>query len=1040
MHGWLVRLKMLNQMVFRMINWVCCLTMVPYLSTVVFMSLARAEAEAVFALPDSASAWQQSLNGKWSFLYAKGGEDGSAKDFFRPTFDVSTWKTLTVPGNWELQGFSEPRYALELEEGLGFYRRDFSLPAEWHGRRVFLRFGGVAYGFTAWVNGKKIGSSRYSAYNPHTFDITDFIQQDGEQILAVRVTTRPLGWAFDVNDDWSLSGIYRDVTVFSLPPTYLSQLKTATTLQGDGSAEFSVTLKAEGEGGQVQGTLIAPNGDSMGDFALGKESQGVYSGKLLIKHPQLWTAETPTLYHLKIVFSQEGKLLQSADTRVGLREVSIHEGVLQLNGKPIKLRGINHHDLEPITGRAVSEHGMRRDLELIKAANINFIRTSHYPPDSRFLDLCDEKGFYVLDEVPIGKGENHLNDPKYRENIVGRVRPTIERDRNHASVIIWSIGNENPITDAELEAAKLAKTIDPTRPICIPKIGSYFEKNYAKLPDFVDIYTPHYPVNTTLKRFARKLKRPLILTEYAHALGLASDRIQDQWEIIQATPTFAGGSIWHFHDQGLLRHAETPVDASNPTPYVWVDSQNYYDTSGDQGADGIVYSDRTPQSDYREVRKVYAPVRIEPETCAVRPGAETISLNIENRYDFRSLEGMKLAWTLLRNGKGIQSGSGALTAKARATEKTEIPITIPDDAQYDVLALDLQCKDQVGRVITERSFQLKLDDAEPFAWRERLPLGEIKLTESGKAVKVDAPHWVLTIDRSTGKLNIRNASGRLIVSGISPHAGRSLTMAEALAAKKSGIWQNAATLSPASCKIETSHTAGASLSITVSGIYPRPVVSEVNDEIDRSNDPLFADHHYAGIAANTDEALVGGYQMDITANGSIHIRYDYVPRNASGYFSEAGLSIALPAKDAEFRWIGQGIDAGYPGKDRLNEFGIFHLNRHDIRFRGNRRATFVAMLTASDGVGVSMTCAPSDIAVECHGDTTLLSHNAIISGLGNKGVSPETRCSAAKTKHISGSFTLVPLGTEWPEALVRWFGNPAAATDILAPYFHSYDQ
>lgn len=245
--------------------------------------------------------------------------------------------------------------------------------------------------------------------------------------------------------------------------------------------------------------------------------------------------------------------------------------VLLLNGRPLKLRGVNQHDLDPLHGRAITEAQMRTDLALMKKANVNFIRTSHYPPHVRLLELADELGFYVMDEVSIGHGEKNLEKPEYRANILARVAPTIARDRNHPSVLIWSIGNENPVTEVELEAGRLAKQLDPSRPITYPKIGSYFAANQQKIPDWVDIHAPHYPANARLTDYARTLTRPAIITEYAHALGLATDRLQEQWETIQHSPVLAGGAVWHFMDQGILSTSRTPVDLSKPTQYAWLD-------------------------------------------------------------------------------------------------------------------------------------------------------------------------------------------------------------------------------------------------------------------------------------------------------------------------------------------------------------------------------------------------------------------------------------------------------------------------------------
>ncbi len=1008
-------------------------------------SLAYATASAN-VYPQNDAAFRQSLDGQWSFKYIPSLDPGADAKFYEPSFDVAPWKHIKVPGNWEMQGFAEPFYGNDLKDGLGLYRRTFRAPAGWiaGGRRVFLRFEGVAYGFEAWVNGTKVGASSASAYNPDTFDITDALKPDADNMLAVQVSTKPHGFEFDVNDDWSLGGICRDVTLFSVPATHVQDVTTRTKLAGDGAAELSVSVAVSAPDGEMRGKLLAPDGKVVGEFDLPRQADGCHEAVVKVAKPQLWTAETPSLYKLQVELSENGKPLQTIEEKIGLRKISIKDGVLLLNGRPIKLRGVDHHDMDPLDGRAITEEEMRRDLELMKKGNINFLRTSHYPPQPRLIELCDEMGIYVMCEVAIGRGEEHLDDPAYRENILARVEPTITRDKNRPSVIVWSIGNENPINDAEMEAGRRAKELDPTRPICIPKIGSYFRENVDRIPEHVDIYAPHYPVIATLREYAQKLKRPVILTEYAHALGLATDRIQDEWEFLQTTPTFAGGAIWMFQDQGILRKSETPVDRTKPTQVVWLDANRYYDSFGLFGADGLVYSDRTPQTDYWQTRKVYSPVQIAERSATVKSGTQEIALTVENRHDFRSLEGIKLDWSLQRNGTEIQKGEAPLHASSHEKETARLPINIPSDAAGDVLALDVRAIDENGLQITERTVRLDLADSRRGSWFDDVETtGSTKITESKTEIKVESPQWVMTVARATGELTIRDREGRVLVEGIYPHPGRKLTMAEHLAIKKARTWQPSTLTKLDSPEVSVTKD-GSNIHLSVSGTYVRPKPTDAEKQPEKkTDDPLLVQTPQPDQSKPPeDQSFVGGYRAEIAPNGVITISYDYVPTNAMGNFTEAGLSVVLAPGLTEFRWMGQGPYPGYPGKDRLNEFGIYHLNREDLRFQGNRRETEVAMMTTPAGAGVALAPATAaDVSVERDGDRTLLSHNAVISGLGNKGPAPETNVDSAQTPHVAGSFSLVPLGDNaWPKALTRWFGKPAAAKDVFKPFYHSYDQ
>jgi beta-galactosidase len=1011
------------------------------------LAIAAANASAADVYPSADAAYMQSLNGEWSFKYVQGLEPSADVGFTEPRFDVSAWKTISVPSNWELKGFAEPSYADELKDGMGLYRRTFRVPPGWKGRRTFLRFEGVAFGYEVWINGRKAGVSSASAFNRHTFDVSDFLrpEADGDNVLAVRVTTKPHGFEFDLNDDWSLSGIYRDVSMFSVPATHVRDVATKTVLLPEGTANLSVDVELSQADGEVLATLLAPDGSVVSELSLPPGDHQHRSGVIRIARPALWTAETPSLYRLQLTLSVGGVTQQRIAERIGLRQVSIANGVLLLNGRPIKMRGVNHHDLDPVTGRAVTEAQIRQDLELMKKANVNYLRTSHYPPHPRLLELCDELGFYVMDEVAIGHGEKNLGKPEYRANILARVEPTIARDKNRASVLVWSIGNENPITDVELEAGRLAKQLDPTRPITYPKIGSYFAKNYERIPGFVDIYAPHYPSNATLKEYAQKLKRPTILTEYAHALGLATDRMQDQWDIIQSTPVLAGGSIWHFHDQGLLRTSSEPADTSKPTQLVWVDRYRYYDTHGLDGADGLTYADRTPQTDYWQMRKVYAPVQFTERDAAVHPGAQQIALTIENRHDFRSLSGIRLLWSLQRNGKDIQQGLVALKASARESETVRIPLQIPSDAGPDVLALNVRAVDERGLQVNERSIRLHPAGSALQAWTAGMPgKGRPQVVETAAQVKVTLPQWVLTVQRASGDLTIRDHAGNLLVAGIHPHSGRKATMAEALGAQKSGLWLASMLTASNAAAVKVDQRDGG-VRVSVSGRYlladsPKNAVQSHASKTGFDDLIPGADAAMAGKTGNGQAGLTGGYQLEIGANGAIAVSYEFSPVNAMGVLSEAGLSMVAPPGSSELRWIGQGPYSGYPGKDRLNEFGVYHLNADDLRFRGNRRETEVALLTAPDGAGFAMTMSPADVAVERQGDLTFLSHNAVIGGLGNKGTSPEVTIRLDKTPRIAGSFTLVPLGKVWPADVTRWFGQPGPATNVYKPFYHSYDQ
>src|SRR6478609_866045 len=954
-------------------------------------------AEPVEVYPAQANSL--SLNGTWEFAYRAGPLTDAAPAAFAP---------IAVPGHWELQGFAEPKYGKELVEGAGFYHRTFRVPAAWTGQRVMLRFDGVLSGFDAFVNGTPVGSWA-SGYNPVTFDITDRLRADADNELTVNVTTRSHGWEFDTNDCWSLAGIYRDVTLFAVPAAHLTHYTARTTLAADGSATLVVNTQLCAPA-EVTGRLLGPDGKLAAKFEFGSDKATVGEARVALPQPQLWTAESPSLYTLELALSSGQKITE----KIGLRQVTIVDGVLQLNGRPIKLRGVDHHDIWPDTGRATDETKMRRDLELIKAANCNFVRTSHYPPHPRLIELCDEMGLYVMDEVPFGFGEKHLDDENYRAALLTRAEATVRRDENRPSVIIWSIGNENQNTPITIATARRVKELDPSRPVCFPQIGSYFAKSYGELTDDIDIYAPHYPSLATVKDYAEKLTRPVIFTEYAHALGLATDQVQAQWAVMQANPRLAGGAIWMFQDQGILRPApagQTPASTHELGLALWPDETHYYATSGNQGTDGIVYSDRTPQVDFWQVRKVYSPVQIATGKLSLSPGSNRLSIPVENRFDFRSLTGCKLEWSLVANGQTLQSGVIPLQAAVHATETVTIPVDAPPGLASAFVWLELRCRDEQGVPFYERSIHLASAKLTKDAWQ--LAAAPLTLDETPEAVTVGHPAFRLTVARAIGEATLRDAQGNILASGFQPHTGRRLTEGEFVRAKKENPWSGALLAAGAAPEITATRGDG-TVTLHIRGRYPRPGVP--------------------------DEALEGGAVLTVHAAGLVEVAYDYAPVNGHGLLLEAGFALRAADSATEFHWVGDGPYPGYPGKDVLNEFGRFHLNRADLNFSGNRRSVELAALVSPAGTGVLLIPdGVADVAVEDNAGGVVLSHNAVLAGRGTKFVGPDAFPKAEDTPRIAGHFTLLPLGQDWPKALRNALGEPGAAKPFN-PYYHSYDR
>ena len=627
-------------------------------------------------LPVTDRTMTRNLNGEWALKVIEGTADTDEV----PAQDGS-WGKIPVPGCWEAYGYCKPSYD-KANPLTGYYRTTFSVPTEWKGKRIVLRLDGVLYGYDLWINGKKAGSWR-SGYNTTLFDITPYINKKrGSQELAMKVITRFPGSDFDYNDDWAPSGIFRDVTLMAVPETHLSDLTIHAKLSGEVSVDTEIA-------NAKKGTTVKHEIYDM---------QGNMVGTSKVDNPQLWTAETPYLYTLRTMLMQKKDTLQVFTNRFGFRETTIEGNVLKLNGKPIKLRGVTCHSTDPVTVKVINEESILRDMKLMKEASVNYIRTSHYPREPRFYELADSLGFYVIDEVPFGFGDKLLSDTAYYPVLQQRAQATIRRDKNHPSVIIWSLGNENPLTDICIRLGEyVSSELDPSRPYCYPQVGSYFRRFFegekAKgFPSKAPIYSPHYPTTGQIAGYYQHRDRPVIFTEYCHTLGISLEDHDRQWEIIQRTPGIAGGSVWEWVDQGM------PFKDSLDNRYgyeekVFTSDNGGFEMYGNKGTDGLLYADRTPLPNYYELRRNYARAFVSSLKGNV--------LTIVNRYDFLNLkDNVTFRWTLTCDRDTVRTG--AFTIDCAPHDSATYRMELPEQTGLSLLCFDVV--DAQGHEFLEQSF------------------------------------------------------------------------------------------------------------------------------------------------------------------------------------------------------------------------------------------------------------------------------------------------------------------------------------------------
>jgi beta-galactosidase len=610
------------------------------------------------------SPFVKCLNGTWKFHFSTDPEKMPA-GFFNPGFDDSTFAGITVPGNWQLQGYDRPIYTnvpypfkdpnppfVPAENPTGFYRRAFTVPAAWRGRRIYLSIESADSCCYVWVNGREVGSSQDSRL-PAEFDLTDYAKE-GENILGVCVLRYCAGTFLEDQDYWQMSGLQRDVLLFAKPQVHLRDFSVRTIFDRnyrDATLEVRAWLNPSDDTGEYR--LEAKLYDRDGRKVFGKplsaalktNSEGVLL-KQLVKNPRHWTAETPCLYTLTLTLSGPGgKVLDCESCRVGFRSVEIRNGMLMLNGKRLVIRGVNRHEHHPVRGRALTVEDMTADIRAMKQLNFNAVRTCHYPDDPRWHDLCDEYGIYLVAEANLethGLWGRLSKDPAWAGAYLERATRMVLRDKNHPSVIFWSLGNESYHGPHHAAMAAWIRHHDPTRPV-------QYESGDPG-PAISDLWAPMYAsVDSIRKRLARPdEKRPAVLCEYSYAKGNSNGNVFKYWELADELPRFQGGFIWDWADKALEKKLP-----DGRKYWEYGDPADEPEHVNRMCLNGVVWPDLRPKPGAIEIKKVQAPVAVfvlnNKELLAGR-------LKVVNKHLALNLNYLDIEWELLANGRVIQSG------------------------------------------------------------------------------------------------------------------------------------------------------------------------------------------------------------------------------------------------------------------------------------------------------------------------------------------------------------------------------------------------
>ena len=908
------------------------------------------------------------LNGTWDFKLLPSETNDAAQ---------VAWASIEVPSNWEMKGFGRPRYGTDIEGKcisgeVGVYRRTFDVPGDWQGR-VFLRFDGVMFGAAVSLNGKPAADFA-SSYNRHEFDVTDLVRRGEPNEIVVRTHGFPKGAEFDTHDDWVLHGIFRDVTLVNRPDLHVKDWFLTTRLNGR-TAEVSLRSELSGEG-TVSWRLVAPDGRDV-DAADGR------SAKLAVADAALWSAESPTLYRLEIaVKDAKGVVTERLVEKVGLREVTWSGRVFRVNGRPVKLRGVDHHDISPTNGRAITAAEQRRDIRLMKAANVNFVRTSHYPPSPAFMDACDELGIYLMDEVPFGYGDKNLTNETYAPLLVERSELTLRRDRNRPSVIAWSVGNENPVTDVTRAAMRRVRALDPSRPCCFPMQPNECVRNLAKRPpsDLGDLVNWHYPLICgsfeELRADFATFDRPYVFGEYAHAYGTDFGYLEDYWTALRDDPAFGGGAVWMFQDQGILRKAADLTDAER-RDQTWPDAGHVYDTFGSYGTDGVVYSDRTPQTCYYELRKVYAPVFCGEAFLPYPAGPGTNGwIAVENRYDQLDLDDAVTGeWKVFADRAVIAGGELAIPPLA-PHERGFLTLPGLRTANLEAAVVRLEVafvERRTGNRVYEKSFVLREDFS--------------RVASAGTTA--------FAFDAASGRVQLRDATGTTVLD--SPPLVR-LDRRPMIA--KDRHLGHRPPQAPQSVRVLSQ--AGGRLELAV-------VWSNVSGRVTFTPSPT---------SVRVDYALTVGAEMKSV---------------------EAGLAFAVPSDVRRFDWAGDGPYEAYPKCALLSDFGLWSVDRGDLYFPGNRANVRLAVASVPDGAGVLLRpMSSADVVFERLDETALIGHNAYVGGKGSKFRKPNGLRELKPGDVLTGAFELSAVPAVRPAALEALFGPPVALRPFM-PFHAVYD-
>ena len=888
------------------------------------MGINKEDYHVTLTLPSRKSECSEivSLNGKWKFHWV-GNPSERPEDFYMEDFDASGWDEVAVPGNWQMQGYGIPIYtnwtypfkkdypyvmgeppadyfSYENRNPVGSYITSFEVTPQMKDKVLYLHFEGVKSAMYLWVNGHKVGYSENSM-SPAEFDITDYVKP-GSNKLAVEVYRWSDSSYIEDQDMWRFSGIFRPVELWVRPQTNIRDYRVEAIPSEDfSSAELNADFVIRNHSSKkVKGLEVEMNVSHKGMTVKSLVAETVVLDPLqeksvnlaaVLDNPVLWSAEKPQLYDVEILLKRRGKVLERFHCHTGVRRVEVKGETLYINGEKVKFKGVNRHEHHPRTGRYMDEATLRKDLELMKQANINMIRTSHYPSMPLFYELCDIYGFYVMSDAnneshDYGIGNRILgNDPLWKDAFVDRAVSLVKRDINHPSILVWSLGNESAGGDNPKAMADTIRSMDPRRLV-------FYDSDRS----VSDLYDDSYLTPERMAQVADRVNdKPFVMREYAHAMGNSLGNLQEYWDIIEARDDNAGAAVWEWNDNGIAKKMDgSPLKyGEDPSGDLHLHNDEFWAYGGDFGdapnygafvMDGLIRADRVPNPHYYQLPYIYQNISF------VLSGEEDghYCVALRNKHFFTELTEYDYVYEWLCDGEKVDAG----TAVPNGNELTVLAVSVPADAEIILNVYATLRQDEVwarkGFAVAKEQFVVRPSVPSCLNGSDEVPV----ISESGNEIEVYSGQHRFVFDRCTGSLVSWKNSGEEMLKGcLEPYFWKPANENQRHNnyERRLGVWRNVAAerkINDVTCKVEDG-LAVIGFDITL---------------------PVGAEYLLSYI---------------IDADGRLQVMSSYYPQEEGiRLIPKLGFRMRIGADYSEVEWYGRGPWENYP--DRKTGYFIGH--------------------------------------------------------------------------------------------------------------------